>query len=256
MDEIRDSWDQRARESNRGIKGVLFRGLSEQSNFHLHEWHAWIVLNVLLPQLPRQARLLDLGCGYGRLSDVVAHARPDIEIVGQDIASRYCRLFAESHGQCVLASAARPPFQDECFDGILGVTCLMYAPRLSMPDILAALGVLLRPRGAILMLDPGIEMQKAVAQVRRRGEASPTGGDGFEMTEYKQLLVRSGFDLVKVGGNPFLSLALLFPGVAKISGRRMHMLLRRIGSLDHRTAGYSRFALHRWILAIKPLKSA
>lgn len=251
MDETRRNWEQRAYESNRDIKGVLFRGLSEQSNLHLHEWHAWIVLNVLLPRLPQQARLLDLGCGYGRLSDVVARARPDIEIVGQDIASGYCRIFAESHGLCVLASAMRPPFRDGCFDGILGVTCLMYAPRVSVPNTLASLNMLLRPRGVILMLDPGIEMQKAAALVRRKRAVSPTGGSGFGMIEYQRLLVRAGFTVAAAGGNPFLSSALLVPGIARISGRRIQAMLGWVADFDHREAGYSRFALHRWVFGVK-----
>lgn len=251
MDETRRSWEQRAYESNRDIKGVLFRGLSEQSNLHVHDWHAWIVLNVLLPRLPQQARLLDLGCGYGRLSDVVARARPDIEIVGQDIASGYCRIFAESHGRCVLASAMQPPFRDACFDGILGVTCLMYAPRVSVPSTLALLNLLLRPRGVILMLDPGIEMQKAAALVRRRRAVSPTGGSGFGSIEYRQLLVRAGFTVAAAGGNPFLSSVLLVPGIARIAGRRMHAMLSRVAKFDHRETGYSRLALHRWIFGVK-----
>lgn len=251
MDETRRSWEQRAYESNRDIKGVLFRGLSERSNLHLHDWHAWIVLNVLLPRLPQQARLLDLGCGYGRLSDVVARARPDIEIVGQDIASGYCRIFAESHGRCVLASAMQPPFRDGCFDGILGVTCLMYAPRVLVPNTLASLNMLLRPRGVILMLDPGIEMQKAAALVRGRRAASPTGGSGFGLIEYQRLLVRAGFTVAAAGGNPFLSSALLVPGIARIAGRRIHAMLSRVAKFDHRETGYSRLALHRWIFGVK-----
>lgn len=251
MDETRRSWEQRAQESNRDIKGVLFRGLSEQSNLHLHEWHAWIVLNVLLPRLPQRARLLDLGCGYGRLSDVVARARPDIEIVGQDIASGYCRIFTESHGRCVLASAMQPPFRDGCFDGILGVTCLMYAPRESVPNTLVSLNMLLRPRGVVLMLDPGSEMQKVAAVVRGRRAMSPTGGSGFGMIEYQRLLVSAGFTVAAAGGNPSLSSALLVPGIGRISERRMQAMLGWIANFDRREAGYSRFALHRWIFGVK-----
>lgn len=251
MDDTRRSWEQRADEYNRDIKGVLFRGLSMQSNLLLHEWHAWIVLNVLLPRLPQRSRLLDLGCGYGRLSDVVARARPDIEIVGQDIASGYCRTFANSHGQCVLASATQPPFRDACFDGILGITCLMYVPRVSMPDILASLNMLLRPRGVILMLDPGLEMQQVAASVRGRKAKSPTGGSGFGVIEYRQLLSNAGLAQEAEGGNPFLSLALMMPGFAKTKARWVQALLGRVAWLDNREAGYTKFALHRWLLGVK-----
>jgi SAM-dependent methyltransferase len=251
MDEIRRSWEQRADECNRDIRGVLFRGLSMQSNLLLHEWHAWIVLNVLLPRLPQRSRLLDLGCGYGRLSDVVARVRPDIEIVGQDIASGYCRMFANSHGQCVLASAMQPPFRDGCFDGILGITCLMYIPRASVRDTLASLNMLLRPRGVILMLDPGLEMQQAAASVRGKKAKSPTGGSGFGVIEYRQLLSNAGFTPEAEGGNPFLSSALVIPGLAKAKARWVQTLLGRVAGFDNREAGYTRLALHRWLFGVK-----
>lgn len=254
MDETRRSWEQRADESKRDIKGVLFRGFSMQSNLLLHEWHAWIVLNVLLPRLPQRSRLLDLGCGYGRLSDVVARARPDIEIVGQDIASGYCRMFANTHSQCVLASAMRPPFRDACFDGILGVTCLMYAPRSSVPETLASLNMLLRPRGVILMLDPGLEMQQVAATVRGTKARSPTGGSGFGVIEYRQLLGRAGFTLEAAGGNPFLSAGLIVPGLAKARAQWVQALLGRVAWFDNREAGYTRLALHRWLFGAKALE--
>jgi len=40
--------------------------------------------------------VLDLGCGYGRLSKTIRERRPDIDVVGQDVSISYCKLFSDS----------------------------------------------------------------------------------------------------------------------------------------------------------------
>ena len=248
MDEVRNQWERRAEENNTSLSGVLFRGLSEYANSLLHDWHAWIVRNVFLPRMPMHARVLDLGCGYGRLSSVIATERPDIELVGQDLALGYCRIFSQSVGSCVQASAESLPFVKHCFDGIMTVTCLMYPSREDIPRLLAGLCVALRPGGLLLAIDPGQELQHFVSQVRGRRASSPTGGLGFGLAEYRQLFDAADFGIVASGGNPAISMGLLVPGAAHVRRGMMRAVLHRLAQVDHRASGYSRLALHRWLL--------
>jgi len=81
LDRVRASWEQRAVESGASLSGVLLRNLSENANRTLDEWHATILRDALLPEVRTGARVLDLGCGYGRLSRVIASARPDIDVI-------------------------------------------------------------------------------------------------------------------------------------------------------------------------------
>jgi SAM-dependent methyltransferase len=252
---LRDNWEQRAVESGSQLSGVLFRGLSTPANSVVDDWHTWLVRQVFLPNLAKQGHVLDLGCGYGRLSNVVAAQRSDLVLTGQDIAMGYCRRFEQAIGRCVQADATQLPFIGESFDGILAVTCLMYVAPERIPELLNRLRLLLRPGGVLLLLDPGLEVQRLVARVRGIQASSPTGGQGFTCAEYCKLTEDAGFVIRARGGNPWMSMALMTPGVAKAMGSPVSTMLARTGRIDHQEAGYRALALHRWLLVQRPIRS-
>lgn len=253
MADVRASWEQRARESGTRLSGVLFRGLSEPANAAIHAWHTYVVKAVFAPQISDQGSVLDLGCGYGRISRVLADARPDLRLAGQDVALGYCRLYKAEGNPCVCADAATLPYAVSSFDAVLAVTCLMYAERARVPSVLRGLRDLIRPGGTLLLLDPGIELQRMVAKIRGNRGHSPTGGDGFACDEYVRLIEESGFRIVAKGGNPWLSaLLLLTRGGGKTTRGPVAGMLDRCLHNDCRVSGYSRFALHRWIVAARP----
>lgn len=245
----RNQWEQRATRSGSQLSGVLFRGFSEQANAAMHRWHQWVVSEAFLPRLARGARVLDLGCGYGRLSKTIRMRRPDIAVVGQDVSLSYCKMFREGVGDCVQADACRLPFENGTFDGVMAVTCLMYGPRASVPAQMEDIRRVLRPQGTLLLLDPGYELQRLIAAVSFKSTRSPTGGYGFSMAEYLALVSNSGFRIQAMGGNPSLSLALLVPGVARSNRPLIGRLLDGNAGKDCRESGFSRLALHRWIIA-------
>jgi len=253
---VRDNWERRAVESGSQLSGVLFRGLSVTANSVVDDWHSWLIRQVFLLNLAKGGRVLDLGCGYGRLSNVIADERSDLVLTGQDIAMGYCRCFKQTIGSCVQADATQLPFIDESFDGILAVTCLMYVAPERIPELLNRLHSLLRPGGILLLLDPGLEVQRLVARVRGTQVSSPTGGQGFTCEEYCKLIEGAGFVIKARGGNPWMSMALMIPGVAKAMGRRISRVLARVGRIDHQEAGYRAVALHRWLLVQRPIGSA
>jgi SAM-dependent methyltransferase len=250
LDRVRASWEQRAVESGASLSGVLLRNLSENANRTLDEWHATILRDALLPEVRTGARVLDLGCGYGRLSRVIASARPDIDVVGQDLSLTYCRRYLSSAGPCVVADVALSPFTGASFDALLSVTCLMYVPRENAQDALRGTYM-----SVALLLDGARELQDSIARLLRGRAASPTGGTGFRRDEYRELAGNAGLRVLKQGGNPALSLGLLVPGVAKSRSRIVISLLNALGAWD-RNGGYSRFALHRWLLVRRDAEQA
>lgn len=247
----RGQWEQRAAQSGNRLSGVLFRGFSEQANAAMHRWHEWVVSQSFLPRLANAARVLDLGCGYGRLSKTVREHRADIDLIGQDVSPSYCKLFREDIGDCVQADGCRAPFASETFDAVMAITCLMYGTRASTPLQIEEIRRVLRPHGVLLLLDPGYELQRLIAAVSFGGRHSPTGGRGFSVDEYPEFVSKGGFRIEAMGGNPWLSAALLVPGVA----RSKHLLVRRLLNCnvrkDCRERGFSRVALHRWICAAR-----
>lgn len=255
LDDVRASWEQRAAEFGPSLSGVLLRNLSEEANRAIGDWTANIVRDAFLPQLGNGASVLDLGCGYGRLSQVIAAERPDLRLTGQDIALGYCRQYLAPERSCVVADVARIPFADASFDGVLSVACLMYVPRDAMLDALRGIEARLRPGGVALILDPGRELQQWIARVIPRRSASPTGGAGFARAEYRELAEHAGFRVLRQGGNPALSLGLVVPGFAKSRRSAVVSLLASLGLRD-RAGGYAKFALHRWLLLRREAPSA
>lgn len=247
LDDVRASWEQRAAEFGPTLSGVLLRNLSEGANRAIGDWTAAVVRDAFLPELPQRARVLDLGCGYGRLSAAIEAERADVRLTGQDISLGYCRQYRTQTRSCVVGDVARVPFPDATFDGVLSVACLMYVPRDDALAALRGIAALLRPGGVALILDPGRELQQWIARVMPRRSASPTGGLGFARGEYRELAERAGFRVSKEGGNPALSLGLIMPGFAKSRRSAVTSLLASLGARD-RTGGYNRFALHRWLL--------
>lgn len=246
--DMQSSWESRAAESGKSLSGVLFRGLSEQANGAIDEWHAWIVRAVFATALEPGSSVLDLGCGYGRLSRHLLAERPDIAITGQDLSLNFCRLFNEV-APSVCGGASAIPFRDASFDGAVVVTCLMYAEKAIVPSVLSAIARVVKPGGLVLLLDPGVELQKLQLLIQRKRARSPTGGCGFGRREYRAMVESAGFDVECAGGNPALSLALLLPCVRSSSGGRVGRMLRRCATRDCQRSGHSRIALHRWILA-------
>jgi SAM-dependent methyltransferase len=251
VDELRANWEERAANRGTPLSKVLFRGLSEQANAAIHVWHRWVIGRVFAPALSKGGKILDLGCGYGRLARALVHERSDLSLLGQDMVLAFCRQFSTDVGACVCADAISIPFSNDSFDGAMAVTCLMYAPRESVSKALAELHRVVRPGGPLLLLDPGLELQRTIARLRVSRHGSPTGGQGFQRGEYIDFVRRAGFEVRSQGGNRLLSAALLLPGVAGSASPVVHRILRRCAIGDCRASGYSRLALHRWVFAVR-----
>jgi SAM-dependent methyltransferase len=93
----------------------------------LHEIHAGgrrlrVLSEALAPLLPKDARVLDVGCGDGRLAARIAAARPDLAIQGAEVQPR--------PGAAIEVTAfdgRRLPFPDAAFDAVLTVDTLHHA---------------------------------------------------------------------------------------------------------------------------------
>jgi SAM-dependent methyltransferase len=238
-------WETRAAEQGKSLQGVLFRGLPPVANRALDRWHLW------LPRLPLGASLLDFGCGYGRLSGPALRERPDLSVFGQDFALTYCRLFRAEVAPAVQADIAAPPVRAGALDAVMAVTALMYCERARMPAVLAGLIATLKPGGLALLVDPGAEAQQLARRWWPPSRASGTAGAGFARAEYRQLVEQAGFRILAAGGNLRFSLAAPLLVTLGRFAPFGHWLARLVGARDQRLGGYSRLALHRWLLLEK-----
>ncbi len=246
--DLRQRWEERARERGASRRSVLFQGLPETLNEQIHLWHAALVRDHLLPLLPRQGLLLDLGCGYGRMAAVVRRARPDLRLLGMDFSPAYCRLYRRDIGPVLCADLARPPLAEGCCDGLLAITCLMYLPEPARIGAVEQLLRLLRPGGYALLVDPGREFQSLIARLRPRSRQQTTGGSGFSQEEHRRLEALQGWRCIARGGNPrFTALLPLLLALAPLPApcRWLGGLCRRG---DRRSGRPPRYGLHRWLL--------
>jgi SAM-dependent methyltransferase len=115
---------------------------------------AWAAM--LLPRMPvAPASVVDLGCGTGSLSVLLAHAGHIVR--GMDLSGRMVELArrkADAAGcgaSFVQGDAAEPPFESASFDVVLARHVLW-----AMPDPSAALArwvELLRPGGRVVLIE-------------------------------------------------------------------------------------------------------
>lgn len=119
-------WEQRSKEYGSDPKGVLPKFLPTPLLNYLDSWMYSEVKKVLDRE---RIRILDLGCGYGRLALKIAKDYPQAEISGVDISQEYVDLFNANlgkHGRAVKGDVRSLPFQGKSFDVVIAVTTLMY----------------------------------------------------------------------------------------------------------------------------------
>ncbi|MCP5143831.1 MAG: class I SAM-dependent methyltransferase [Gammaproteobacteria bacterium] len=241
---LREIWQERANDHGAQLGSVLLARLPELANQAIDHWHQWIIQREVLPCLPHGASILDLGCGYGRLSKSIQQMRADVVLTGLDFAPAFCALYEQQVGRpAVCASAAAPPFPAASFDAVLAVTVLMYLPTDECHAAVERLLALLKPGGVILVVDPGAEYLAAARKAG--GRATATGGDGFTLERFHAL---AGDQAFKSGAMPWLSAVL--PMTLWL--RRWHLtsklLLDLAGWLDRHLPVHKRYSLHRYLV--------
>lgn len=110
-----------------------------------------------LDTLPHYGRVLDVGCGGGHLTRMVAERRPDAKLVGVDLSPDQVRRAehrAHRVGKCieyVEGSALDLPFSDKSFDAVVSVGSLKHWPdgRRGVSECVRVLG----PGGFLLLAE-------------------------------------------------------------------------------------------------------
>jgi SAM-dependent methyltransferase len=238
--DVRD-WDLRSKRFGATLRGVLFKGLPEVVNEHLHNWHEKLVLSWIGEK--EDLKILDVGCGYGRLSIPIIKKFADVDITGLDISENYVRLYKENtHHPAFVGAIENIPAELGTFDYIICVTVLMYLHNKKLSKAVSNLLFHLRPNGKLILIEPhssGIPFQTgfgiwACVRNRFRQDSIHTRGRSFRMREIASLFSNAAGKIISECRLPitslfFLPMALIGKYLPEGTARK---LFRIIFSLD------------------------
>jgi SAM-dependent methyltransferase len=99
------------------------------------------------------ARVLDAGCGTGRMIGHLQTRGPSLEVVGADLSSAMVSQARAAHPgrQIDVADLNDLPYDGESFDGVLAWYSIIHTPPHALGPVLGELTRVLRPRGALLL---------------------------------------------------------------------------------------------------------
>jgi ubiquinone/menaquinone biosynthesis C-methylase UbiE len=105
--------------------------------------------------LDGRAKVLDVGCGTGRLLAQLRHALPHLELTGLDLSPFYLdearrRLDGVTF---VEANAEAMPLKDDAFDAAISVFLFHELPRNARRNVLREMARVVRPGGLLILVD-------------------------------------------------------------------------------------------------------
>lgn len=186
QEKMKGEWESRARRLGYTKRAVLFKRMPGWVNERIHRRHLAFVIR----QLGRTFReILDVGCGYGRISSEIKLLRPDIEFRGVELSSHFAAEYEKNIGPCFNGPVSEYE-PDTDFDMIIVVTLLMYLEADEQRKVLDKLWGFLRKGGVLVCIESAVEISRTWRRLTGKASASPTGGDvgSFEKKELISLL--------------------------------------------------------------------
>ncbi|KAB2933389.1 MAG: class I SAM-dependent methyltransferase [Candidatus Contendobacter sp.] len=243
----KEAWDKRATVYGSMPSGVLVKGFPPLLNDYLGNWHGEVILNNLLSKLPKYTTVLDLGCGYGRISAFLKKHRPDLTIIGLDFSFIYCQNYKKNINYSVVcADITSLPFKKGTFSAIIAVTVIMYLEEEQAQRMVTYLMSLLTSDGYFLMIEPSREYLTLAALLV--GSTSSTGGKGFSLSFFCKLTNLSFVRTEGQGGMPGFSWFLPIMMLARNNPKFIKFILGIARFMDSRLSFIKFFSFHRWLL--------
>ena len=171
-DELKREWDERSERLGSTQRAVLFKRFPGWLNQSIHRKHVRFVVDNCPAGL---SSVLDVGCGYGRVSLELIKQFPQVQFQGVDLSTEFSHHYEQNVGPC-FNGAIQDFHSDERFDLVLIVTTLMYLNTREHAAVLGRLWTYLNPGGRIVCIEPASELFVNWRRLTGRESASPTGG--------------------------------------------------------------------------------
>ena len=186
IDDLKKAWDERQGRLGHSRRAVLFKRFPGWLNESIHRRHVRFIRDNL-PIDPKT--VLDVGCGYGRISSELKKSNPGIVFQGVDFCAEFAAAYERDIGNCFNGPIQEFNSEDS-YDTIIIVTTLMYLDTGEHNLILGRLWSMLNPGGRLICIEPASEIFTIWRALTGRHSASPTGGSirHFGRNEFVSML--------------------------------------------------------------------
>ncbi len=173
IEAIKTTWEKRQKDLGNTQRSVMLKNLPGTLNNAIHNKH----IDFILGEIDHNAKnLLDVGCGWGRVSKEILKARPNIQIEGVELTEGYVKHFSKNVGSCFLGSVQNF-VPDKTYDVIIIVTVLMYLDYSSMITAIKKLWKVLNANGKIICIEPSAGITTSLRKALSITTFTPTGQD-------------------------------------------------------------------------------
>lgn len=134
---MEEEWNRRSLLLKDSLKSVMFSSFPDYINNIFHEWEMSI-LKKYFPKSPKKISVLDIGCGFGRLSFPLSREFNNAKFYGVDVSKEYVRFYnskLKDKGKATVAKINDFDFEDQKFNFIFIVTVLMYLSKKEIIDL-------------------------------------------------------------------------------------------------------------------------
>ena len=191
---IQISWDKRQEVLGNNIQSVLYKNLPAFINNYIHNSHIKFILN----NIPRDCKaVLDVGCGYGRISTEIKKRKSNVDIEGIEICKAYAEHFNSEIGAC-FHGTAQEYIPKRKFDAIIVVTILMYAQPDELQALLEKLWGSINPGGRLICIEQNINILIRARMLLGGRLFQPTGKDVIYFSKNKLYSILSSLFDAKI----------------------------------------------------------
>lgn len=178
----------------------------------------WMYGQIKLKIKNEELKILDLGCGYGRLSKKILDDFPKARTVGIDVSQTYVDLYNQDlapRGKAVKGDIRKLSFEDSSFNVVIMVTTLMYlTDKKDQQKAMKGMFRVLKPGGSFVVIErnPGghnILMLGGLVEKIRGPEKREIPSVSFSPEYMQNLIEKSGGRVKKIKGiSPLLTTSL------------------------------------------------
>lgn len=239
-DKVLNYWNKRSEKYTNSIEGVLDKSLVIDMNMYLDNWMYKQVQKLL--ENDRRINILDIGCGYGRISKKIINDYPKARIRGLDISKNFVKIYNSNlnpKAKAYKGFAEKLPFKDSSFDIVLIVTTLMYViSKQKQKKVISEISRVLKRGGKVLLIEPTwvssiyLILGKLLRFVGKK-RSNEINSTIFSNKKIQTLFLNNNIYRVNTSGIPIFSLLLpLLYLLSKINIKLLKYTLVLISRID------------------------